>query len=293
MKLKAFVASLEEVDEPHRALYVEELDDKGAKTGRWKLDAEGVEDTKALRNALQRSSDETKRLKEQAERFKNVNPDEYHRLLNEAANREVRETQIQQEAEQRIREAEETHRRQLERKDGEISRLKSQRDTLFLDAQLLPAISAEKGTPEFLLPHLRSRVKVTEKDGQLKLEILNPEGARMLNKEGKEAAPSDLVLEYKEHKVFSRAFEGTGASGAGTEDGGHRQTGTGNGRGREDGANPFLKGSWNKTAQSALVQRDAKGNIQHDDNRERAERLARQAGFASLDAGMAALRPNQ
>jgi hypothetical protein len=51
---------------------------------------------------------------------------------------------------------------------------------------------------------------------------------------------------------------------------------------RATGENPFTKGGWSKTAQAAALKTD----------RTRAERLAKAAGFKSLDAALSASAPN-
>jgi len=292
-KLKAFVNSLEEVEEAHRALYVKELDKDGKETGRFKIDSDEVEDVKSLRNAVRRQEEELKRLKEQAERFRNVNPEEHERLRTEAANREAREAEIRREADDRVRELEESQRQALGRKDAEIKRIKDQRDTMFLENALLPAITAENGVPEFLMPALRGRARVTERDGKLSLEILDATGAKMFH-EGKDAGPETLVAEFKNHKVYAGAFKGSGAGGSGSDQQGGGGGGGGGGKKVDEKTpNPFKKELWNKSKQAALINRDAKGRIMNDDAKEQAETLAKAAGFDSLDKAMAATRPIQ
>lgn len=274
MALKAFVKNIEEVEEQFRGFYVEEVDDKGQKTGRWKLNAEGVEDVTALRSAHERQKRENQTLREQAERFKNINPEEYQRLQREAEQREAREEAIRREAEDRIREATDAHNRALEAVRAQLNAMTERYHALFLDQQLGPEIAEQKGDALLLMPHIRPRARVKDDKGMLRLEVLNAEGAPMLTKDGKSAAIKDLVTEFRESDRFGKLFEGTGNSGSGA--GGREGKGGGNGE-----ANPFAAQHWNKTEQIKLIKTDA----------EAAEAAAIKAGFKSLQQAQVASKP--
>lgn len=65
MALKAVVASLDEVPEPHRALYVQ-------KNGKYVLDAEGVEDVSGLKSALESERGNAKTIAAQLKAIKDA-----------------------------------------------------------------------------------------------------------------------------------------------------------------------------------------------------------------------------
>jgi hypothetical protein len=77
MPLKAQYPSEQDIPEAHRPFYV-------ARDGAFVLDAEGVEDVSGLKSALERLKAERRELQQQAERFKGVDPEQYHALRQQA-----------------------------------------------------------------------------------------------------------------------------------------------------------------------------------------------------------------
>jgi hypothetical protein len=248
VKLKAIVNTIEEVEEPFRPLYVEEQKD-GRATGRFKLDAEGVEfaeDVKGLKSALDNVRAERDEAKKAAAKLKDVNPEEYQRLLRENEQRIEREQAVQREAATKIEEAERAHAAEVAKLNAAITKLRASYHELFVETQATGAIIDEKGVPQLLMPHLRSRIRVKEeRDGSLKLEVLKADGQPMLSDKGEPGAPIDLVKELKLSDTFGRCFDGGGQGGAGA----------GNNRGGHNGApprNPWKKDSLNLTEQSRI-----------------------------------------
>jgi hypothetical protein len=84
MGLKAVVDSIEAVDEKYRDLYVKGDD------GKFRLDAEGIEDVSGLKTALQKERDTSKaalkRVSEFETRFAGIDPDQVRAILDRVAN---------------------------------------------------------------------------------------------------------------------------------------------------------------------------------------------------------------
>lgn len=248
MKLKAIIGSLDDVEEPFRPLYVPEMKD-GKETGRFILEADGIElseNVTGLKNALAAQKTANATLREQAEKLKDINPDEYNRLKREAEQREERERQVAEEASRRIEEAQLKFETDTRKKDERIKELTTRWHDLFIETQVTGAILERKGVPLLLLPHMKPRIRVKEKDGKLSLEILNGEGMPMLGDKGESAKPVDLVKEFEASDTFGRAFDGSGQAGAGGV-GGRKGNGQ-DGKGR----NPWAKESWNLTEQGRI-----------------------------------------
>jgi hypothetical protein len=72
MALKAVVESLDAVPEIHRTLYIQTDD------GKFKLDAEGVEDVSGLKSALEKERAERRQARADLEKFKDIDPVKYH-----------------------------------------------------------------------------------------------------------------------------------------------------------------------------------------------------------------------
>lgn len=75
MALKAFVKSLDEIQESARAFYVEDGN------GGFKLDAEGVEDVTGLKNSLTAVREELKTLKSDYSKYKDLDPEKAREAL--------------------------------------------------------------------------------------------------------------------------------------------------------------------------------------------------------------------
>ena len=75
MALKAFVKSLDEIQESARAFYVEDGN------GGFKLDAEGVEDVTGLKNSLTAVREELKTLKADYNKYKDLDPEKAREAL--------------------------------------------------------------------------------------------------------------------------------------------------------------------------------------------------------------------
>lgn len=75
MALKAIVDSLDAVTEAHRPLYIPTGD------GKFKLDAEGVEDVSGLKSALEKEREQRRTLTADLAKFKGVDPTRYAELL--------------------------------------------------------------------------------------------------------------------------------------------------------------------------------------------------------------------
>ena len=75
MALKAFLDSLDGVDENLQALYLKQGD------GRYKLDADGVEDVSGLKSALDKEREDRRKAREELAKFRDVDPAKYKELL--------------------------------------------------------------------------------------------------------------------------------------------------------------------------------------------------------------------
>lgn len=81
------------------------------------------------------------------------------------------------------------------------------------------AIAAEKGIPELLMPHVMQRTKVLREGDKMVVQVLNEAGNPDLDFVNGQAMPKTvegLVKSMKDHKVYGRAFEPGGSSGAGS-----------------------------------------------------------------------------
>jgi hypothetical protein len=142
MTLKAFVTSLEEVPEALQDFYKQQAD------GRYKIDADDVEDVSALKNALQHEREERKtakeRLAELSEAFDGVDPDLAKKLLqeHEKGNRKKMidedrvEELIQTETEKRVAKMREKYEGEGQSLSQERDKLRSRLEVVLIDNTL-------------------------------------------------------------------------------------------------------------------------------------------------------------
>lgn len=152
---------------------------------------------------------------------------------------------------------------EIEKRDGRISVLEREISRRVIDHGVDAALDEAGISPKFkaaarALLKERGLVKLVEDDGTFEAIVESDMGPVSAREFVKSWAASD------EGRAFVMPAEGGGA--------------TGNNRGKFGEENPFGKANWNKTKQSRLF-RDDKG---------KAERLARAAGFASIEAGLKA-----
>src|SRR5262249_7514129 len=78
-------------------------------------------------------------------------------------------------------------------------------------------LAKHSDTPELLLPHIKTQMKVFEQDGEFVARVVDPTGNVRIGK-GAGAEPmtlGELIDEMKQHKSYAVAFRGSGSSGGG------------------------------------------------------------------------------
>lgn len=105
---------------------------------------------------------------------------------------------------------------EIESRDGRIKTLSSTVENLLITQQAKADIIAAKGVPELLLPHIAKMSRVSEKDGEFFVEVIDKEGnVRIGDTKGNPMTIAQLVEEMRGSEIYGRAFEGEGTSGTG------------------------------------------------------------------------------
>ena len=92
-------------------------------------------------------------------------------------------------------------------------------ERLLIEASAAQVISEAKGNTTLLMPHIKTKTRVREEDGQFIVDILDDKGVPRISPNSGNNSPmtiAELVTEMKNSTTFSPAFEGSGMSGAGT-----------------------------------------------------------------------------
>lgn len=100
-------------------------------------------------------------------------------------------------------------------KDKELASMRSALEVHLIDADATRYIAEEKGEPDLLLHHVRSHVKVIQKDGKFMTQVVGADGAPRIDGQGQPISIKALVGEMKKEPRFKRAFDGINHSGSG------------------------------------------------------------------------------
>lgn len=181
MPLPAYVDDLDALPDAVRAHYVETED------GRWRLDAEGVEDVSGLKSALEKERAERKALKAALAARDGVQE--------EPAEPEPA-PEPEPEPESPVPEAPEPEAPEPDRAAALETRL--------MEAEARAAIQAAHGVPELLLPLVTSRLSMAE-DGSVAAAM----------EDGTTLSAAELVEALRADPIYGRAFDASGKGGSG------------------------------------------------------------------------------
>ena len=197
MTLPATVDRLEDLPEAVRPHYLATDD------GRWRLDAEGVEDAAGLRSALEteraaHAALVAERAAELAAREPTPEPE---------TGREPEPAAVPEDA-----------------ADPRLAALEAR----LIDAEARSALQAARGVPELLLPVLRDSLAVLDDGaGGLAVRVLDDAGnpRRRAGDDGGFVTVADLVESLRADPVYGRAFEASGKGGSGAPTAGRGEAG--------------------------------------------------------------------
>ncbi|MEQ8816547.1 MAG: hypothetical protein RLO51_26160 [Thalassobaculum sp.] len=209
MTLPATADRLEDLPEAVREHYVATED------GRFRLDAEGVEDVAGLKSALEKERAARKALKaELADRGDAEEPDDDGAAPAEPGAAEPVDADAEAVPAAEIMPEPDPRRAALEAR--------------LVDAEARAALQAARGVPELLLPVLRDRLAVTDDGtGGPAVRVLDEAGAprRRDGEDGGFRTVAELVEELRADPVYGRAFEGSGKGGSGAPTAGRGEGG--------------------------------------------------------------------
>ncbi|MBF0481702.1 MAG: hypothetical protein HQK81_12350 [Desulfovibrionaceae bacterium] len=210
MALKLTLENLDGLNEAQKPLYVE-------RDGKFHLDVDGIEDTSGLKSALEKERTARRDFEKKYGQLKDVDPEEYARLKKEAEDRATADAEKKGQFDDLRARLVEKHKAELDAVTGKVTAMQSALEKHLVDAVATAAIAEAKGVPALLLPHVKASVKVVEVNGQYTVQVVDANGnERIMDGKGTPMTIADLVADMKKDEIFGRAFEGSGASGAGT-----------------------------------------------------------------------------
>lgn len=156
------------------------------------------------------------KLKE-LDKLKDIDPDEYKKLKTQAEKTEEERAMKAGEFENLKKQLIEAHTKEKQALEAKLATLHKSLEENVLIATATQAIAAEKGVAALLMPHVRSRTKLDD-NGQA--VVIDESGNVRVDAQGKPLPITALIAEMKSDvQTFGRAFEPSGASGAGSQGG--------------------------------------------------------------------------
>lgn len=273
--LKAYVDSLEAVDEAVRGFYKEVTD--GDLKGKFILAVEPVEgvsleNVSGLKSALASERTKSEELERKAKNFDGLDPTDVRKKLEKYEN--LSKIDPNKEADRLAHEKVEAYKTQAQKDIAKAQedakkredQLLGQVTQLLLTSEAKSALAKHGGDIELLLPHIERKSRVREgQDGKFAVEVLDSNGiARIKDASGALMSIEDLVVEMRGTETFGKAFTNGGTSGGGGE---ARPGSGGTGGGTK---NPWTKDHFNLTEQFKIEK----------SNPQLAKRLQAEAGVA-------------
>ena len=211
MPLKFIVDTLDAIPEEQRGFYAKGDD------GKFRLDLDGYEDPVGLKSALDKERRAARDAARDVAAWKALGktPEEIQALLEAQAQADKDKLAKAGEWDKLREQMTQAHQGELAKKDERISALTGTVERHLVDAAAANAISAAKGAPALLLPHVRASVKVIEEGGEFKVRIVDDKGNPRVNGKGEFLSIADLVGEMRQSDVYGRAFEADGTTGSG------------------------------------------------------------------------------
>ena len=100
---------------------------------------------------------------------------------------------------------------------AKIAKLLEQLESKMVDSEISKAIAESKGNSKLLMPILRQRIKVVDKDGELVVKVTEENGDPAVNDKGESISIMALVESLKSDEAFAGAFDASGLSGGGAK----------------------------------------------------------------------------
>lgn len=161
---------------------------------------------------------ELKTAKGRVKVVEGMDPEQYAEALAFKAEYERRQHEAKGEYEKALALKDTEYQRALKAREAREQKFKASLRQEKVTSRLTAAIARAKGVPELLLHEMEKTVQVKETDEDFVPFVVDAAGNPRTKDVKGELLPfsfDDLVEEFKQHPVFSRAFEGTGSSGSG------------------------------------------------------------------------------
>lgn len=233
MALKSVLTSLDGLSDDVKKEYTE-------KDGKFYLDLEGLDDHPGV-GALKRAKDHEKGLRQKAEEKQREVEDKVTQL--EGTIEELRTGAIPKGDVDALKKSyDDKAQKQQKEFDDKYGKLNGQIEKVMLDSKALEMATEISTAPALLIPHIRSRLKLEDVDGELAVQVVDIAGKPSA------ASLDDLKKEMLQNKTFAPILIGSKASGGGA-----------NGGSGGGGASSKKLGEMNESERRAFAKDDPEG----------------------------------
>ena len=152
-------------------------------------------------------------------RLKDIDPDEYQTLKQQAAETEAARLKKSGEFDTLKAQLVTAHQKEIAARDQRELTMKSALEQHLIDSEATRSITEAKGSSRLLLPHVKSMVRVEEDGGRYVTRVVDPlTGSPRVKADGAYMSINELVAEMKaDITVYGRAFEPSSNSGSGSQ----------------------------------------------------------------------------
>lgn len=224
MALKALLGSLDGLPADVAKEYTKSED------GKFRLAVEPVdgfvlENVGGLKSALATERSQREQFEKSLKSFEGLDPQQAREALKrlEEIKNWSPDQKVQEQIASSVKTVESKFKTELEQREAAIKSLNGALSGALIDQAATSAIAKLNGTPELLLPHIRSMTRIRDVGGKHVVEVIDPtNGTVRISPKGTSTSPmtiDELVEEMQKDKIFGRAFAGSGSSGGGAQGG--------------------------------------------------------------------------
>lgn len=181
------------------------------------VDAMLAEQTAGLKANREEIAKEAKTAKAKLAAYDGVDPEKYRQLVAAAEEAERKKATAEGDFKQLEAQLVKKYETEIEKERTVSTRYRSAVERHLIDAAAASELAKYSDTPRLLLPHIRSRMKVVEQDGEFHARIVDDQGNVKIGK-GQGSTPMtlpELIEEMRQDQEFAPAFRGSGSSGGG------------------------------------------------------------------------------
>jgi hypothetical protein len=159
---------------------------------------------------------ESKAAKAALKNYEGVDASEYKTLKDAAAEAERKRLQGEGDFKALEKQILDRHAKEIDAEREISKRYKGSLEEYLIDSEAIRTLAKYSDSPELLLPHVKSQMKVIEQDGKFRAVVVDATGNVRIGKQGTTPLSLDeLATEMSTSKTFAPAFRGTGSSGGG------------------------------------------------------------------------------